>query len=252
MARPTPPVSAMALQPALRQGLQALGLSLDDRQVAQLLDYLALLDKWGRVYNLTAVRDPAAMLTHHLLDSLAVVQPLLRVHPGPGRLLDVGSGAGLPGVVVAICCPDWAVDCVDAVAKKAAFVQQVALTLGLPRLRGLHARAESLPGPYPVVSARAFASLADLVRVSATALAPGGVWMAMKGQYPQAELDELAQLSGLSAQPAPAQPTRAPVLAPALPCRPEVFHVEPLTVPGLDAERCLVWMRCAGGAKALT
>ncbi|MBU3738911.1 MAG: 16S rRNA (guanine(527)-N(7))-methyltransferase RsmG, partial [Rhodoferax sp.] len=241
-----------ALQPALRQGLQALGLSLEDRQVGQLLDYLALLDKWGRVYNLTAVRDPAAMLTHHLLDSLSVVQPLLRVHPAPGRLLDVGSGAGLPGVVVAICCPDWAVDCVDAVAKKAAFVQQVALTLGLPRLRGLHARVESLPGQYPVVSARAFASLADLVRVSASVLAPDGVWMAMKGQHPQVELDELAELSARADLAGPAQSAqsvRGAVSTHALPCHPEVFHVEPLWVPGLDAERCLVWMRRAGGAK---
>lgn len=252
MARPTPPVPVAALQPALRQGLQALGLNLDDRQVGQLLDYLSLLDKWGRVYNLTAVRDPAAMLTHHLLDSLSVVQPLLRVHPTPGRLLDVGSGAGLPGVVVAICCPDWAVDCVDAVAKKAAFVQQVALTLGLPRLRGLHARVESLSGSYPVVSARAFASLADLVRVSASVLAPGGVWMAMKGQHPQAELDELVELTRSTDRTGPARPARGAVSTHGLPCHPEVFHVEPLRVPGLEAERCLVWMRRAGDAEALT
>ena len=113
----------------LRAGLLALQLELTDQQVGQLLDYLALIGKWTKVYNLTAVRDPAEMMTHHLLDSLAAIPPLLRYLQGAGleqgsRLLDVGSGAGLPGVVVAICCPGVAVTCVDTVAKKAAFIKQ--------------------------------------------------------------------------------------------------------------------------------
>ena len=214
-----------ALEAQLRAGLQALALALDDVQVAMLLDYLALIQKWTRVYNLTAVRDPQEMLTHHLLDSLAAVRPLRLQLEALGRdetarVLDVGAGAGLPGVVLAICCPSLAVHCVDTVAKKAAFVQQVAVSLKLPHLRGLHARVESLTEPYDVVWSRAFASLSDCTQWSAGALAPHGVWMAMKGKHPQSEL--LALDPGV-----------------------QVFHVEPLQVPGLDAERCLVWMRLA-------
>jgi 16S rRNA (guanine527-N7)-methyltransferase len=214
-----------ALEPQLRAGLQALDLALDDAQVAALLDYVDLIQKWTRVYNLTAVRDPQDMLTHHLLDSLAVVRPLRQQlatlgRDGSVRVLDVGAGAGLPGVVLAICCPDMTVHCVDTVAKKAAFVQQVAVSLKLPQLRGIHARVESLTEPYDVVCSRAFASLADFTQWSVAALAPTGVWMAMKGKHPQAEL--------LALDPAV-----------------QVFHVEPLQVPGLDAERCLVWMRRA-------
>ena len=216
-----------ALEPGLRQGLAALELELDDAQVGRLLDYLELIQKWTKVYNLTAVRDPAEMLTHHLLDSLAVIRPLRRqvaqraVPAGEAsavRLLDVGSGAGLPGIVIAICCPDITVHCVDTVAKKAAFIQQVAVSLRLPNLRGVHARVESLAEPYDVVSSRAFASLADFTHWSGAALAGQGVWMAMKGKHPD---DEVA----------------------ALPAGVEVFHVEQLLVPGLDAERCIVWMR---------
>jgi len=127
------------LEAPLRRGLADLALALDDRQVQQLLDYLALLAKWGRVYNLTARLEPGEMLTHHLLDGLAVVDPLRR-QCGSGPLKAAwmfGSGAGLPGVVLAICGPEWQVDCVDAVAKKAAFVQQVAVGL---RLRDLRSR----------------------------------------------------------------------------------------------------------------
>lgn len=214
-----------ALEPGLRQGLVALGLMLDDAQVQRLLDYLDLIQKWTKVYNLTAVRDPAEMLTHHLLDSLAAIQPLRRQLQSQGlaapksiRLLDVGSGAGLPGIVIAICCPEIAVHCVDTVAKKAAFIQQVAVSLKLPNLRGLHARVESLTEPYDVVSSRAFASLVDFTNWSGGALAEQGVWMALKGKHPA---DEIA----------------------ALPAGVEVFHVEQLQVPGLGAERCIVWMR---------
>lgn len=218
---------SLDLQTTLKSGVAELGLDLSEAQITQLLDYLALIQKWTKVYNLTAVRDPAEMLTHHLLDSLAVIHPLrqqLAGRPpadGSGfRLLDVGSGAGLPGVVIAICCPDIAVSCVDTVAKKATFIQQAAITLKLPNLKGLHARVENLDDHFDVVSSRAFASLVDFTNWSRSALAPAGVWMAMKGKSP---VDELA----------------------ALPADVAVFHVEQLLVPGLDAERCIVWMRLA-------
>ena len=210
---------SMNLEAGLRSGAQALGLGLSDAQIQHLLDYMALIQKWTKVYNLTAVRDPAEMLTHHLLDSLTAVAPLARhTHGQPVRVLDVGSGGGLPGVVLAICMPELNVTCVDTVAKKAAFVQQVAVSLKLSNLRGLHARVESLTEPYQVICSRAFASLPDFVTWSRSALAEGGVWMAMKGKHPQAEID-------------------------ALPADVQVFHVEPLTVPGLAVERCMVWMK---------
>lgn len=211
-----------------------LGISLLPTQLDQLLAYLDLIQKWNKVYNLTAVRDPADMLTHHLLDSLAVIAPLRReliaMAPRQGdsdapklgdkafRLLDVGSGAGLPGIVIAICCPEVSVECVDTVAKKAAFINQVAVVLKLPNLRSIHARVENLTEQYDVISSRAFASLPDFTTWSGGALKDGGVWLAMKGQHPQPEIDAL----------------KADVA---------VFHVEQLTVPGLDAERCIVWMR---------
>ncbi|HUD34707.1 MAG TPA: 16S rRNA (guanine(527)-N(7))-methyltransferase RsmG [Variovorax sp.] len=214
----------------LREGARALGIELTDRQCERLMAYGALILKWNKVYNLTALRDPALVLTHHLLDSLSVVVPLQRqkpAHTGQGigakmQLLDVGAGAGLPGVVIAILRDDIHVTCLDAVAKKAAFVQQVAVELALPNLRGLHARVETLTGGYDIVSCRAFASLGDFYEGSRQLLAPGAVWMAMKGKMPD---DELAQLPGDV----------------------DVFHVEQLHVPGLDAERCLVWARAKGG-----
>jgi 16S rRNA (guanine527-N7)-methyltransferase len=214
-----------SLEVALRRGVGVLELELSDAQISALLDYIALIQKWTRVYNLTAVRDPEEMLTHHVLDSLAVVAPLRRQLHSMGleesiRLLDVGAGAGLPGVVLAICCPTMVVHCVDTVAKKAAFIQQASVSLKLPLLRGIHARVESLTEPYAVVASRAFASLADFTLWSKGALAEQGVWMAMKGKNPEAEVAQL-------------------------PAEVAVFHVEPLVVPGLDAERCLVWMRKA-------
>jgi 16S rRNA (guanine527-N7)-methyltransferase len=166
------------------------------------------------------------MMTHHLLDSLAAVPPLRRhvaVLEGEShravRLLDVGSGGGLPGVVFAICCPHVDVNCVDTVGKKAAFIQQAAVALKLRNLHGVHARVETLATPFDVISCRAFASLPDFVTWSRAALAaPHGVWLAMKGKHPE---DEIA----------------------ALPAEVSVFHVEQLTVPGLDAERCIIWMK---------
>lgn len=255
MSDPTFDPSQHAAGMTLMRGLTELGLSLDASQIAQLQDYLRLIQKWNQVYNLTAVRNPDEMLTHHLLDSLSVIAPLRRhlaerkagwVHqaralteaqpplpgavsalkadalgerqPGPlCRLLDVGSGAGLPGVVMAICCPEVAVSCVDTVGKKAAFIQQAALSLKLPNLVGIHARVEHLSTGFDVITSRAFASLKDFTQWSQAALADGGVWMAMKGKHPA---DEIAQLRGT-----------------------DVFHVEQLHVPGLNAERCLLWLR---------
>ena len=214
------------LPQALTRAANQLGLALTDPQIQALLDYQALITKWNKVYNLTAVRDPAEMLTHHLLDSLAVIAPLLKHTQGKAaRVLDVGSGAGLPGTVLAIMCPQLDVTCVDTVAKKAAFIQNTALTLKLPNLRGVHARVEEMQTePFDVVTSRAFSSLVDFVTLTKFHVKqpegekPGGVWMAMKGKHPA---DELA----------------------ALPKDVDVFHVEPLQVPGLGAERCLVWMR---------
>ncbi len=227
----SPPSSHAPSHATLVSAGSALGLALTPQQTQQLLDYLALIAKWTRVYNLTAVRDPGEMLTHHVLDSLAVVQPLQRQlseaassegqplqAKAPTRLLDVGSGAGLPGVVIAICCPGITVHCVDAVGKKAAFINQVAATLKLPNLRGFHARVEQLTDTYDVVCSRAFAALPDFTTWSAAALAKGGVWMAMKGKHPT---DEIV----------------------ALPSSVSVFHVEQLMVPGLDAQRCIVWLQ---------
>lgn len=209
----------------LRAGLAELHLSLSNAQVQGLLDYQNLIGKWNKVYNLTAVRDPAEMLTHHLLDSLAAVAPLQKHLQDRGltnaRVLDVGAGAGLPGVVLAICCPTLAVTCVDTVGKKAAFIKHVALALGLPNLMGLHARVETITQPFDVICSRAFASLADFTGWSQAALAPGGAWMALKGKHPA---EELAML----------------------PPNVAMFHVEPLTVPGLAAERCIIWLQKAG------
>lgn len=195
-----------------------LGLAPSPAQAHSLDLFMALLARWNRVYNLTAVREPGAMRTQHLADCLAVIPPLAR-HGTAGRLLDVGSGGGLPGVVIATMLPGYDVTCVDTVGKKAAFVRQVAGDLALKNLHAVHARVEELrTPPFDVVTSRAFASLADLVTLSRPLLADGGVWLAMKGQRPDAEIG-------------------------ALPAEVEVFHVEPLQVPQLDAQRCLVWMR---------
>ncbi|MFG6458957.1 16S rRNA (guanine(527)-N(7))-methyltransferase RsmG [Roseateles sp. BYS96W] len=208
----------MILAERLAQDIASLGLNLSSHQQEQLLAYLALLQKWNKVYNLTALRDPAQMLSHHLVDSLSALPPLLR-HGAPARLMDVGAGGGLPGVVIAICCPDTDVSCVDAVAKKATFIQQVAAELKLPNLHGVHSRVEQLDTKsFGVITSRAFASLLDFTTLTRQHLAEGAVWMAMKGQHPA---DEIA----------------------ALPAAVEVFHVEQLAVPGLDAQRCIVWMR---------
>jgi 16S rRNA (guanine527-N7)-methyltransferase len=212
---------SLTLAHDLASGIAALGLSVDGPAQQQLLDYMALIQKWNKVYNLTALRDPQEILSHHVLDSLSAIAPLMRETRLFGEafsFLDVGSGGGLPGVVIAICCPNVSVTCVDAVSKKAAFVQQVAASLRLGNLKGVHARVETLAGPFDVIGSRAFASLPDFVSWSASALAPNGIWMAMKGKLPEEEIASL-------------------------PPSAQVFHVEQLHVPGLNAERCMVWMK---------
>ena len=195
-----------------------LGLQLSTEQAKHLLRYLGMLERWNSIYNLTAVRSREGMWTQHLADCLAVISPL-RKQISSGRVLDVGSGGGLPGVVVATCLPQVEVSCVDAVGKKAAFVRQAAGELGLTNLFSIHGRVEAMqPPPFEVIISRAFGSLAHFAALTRGALAPGGLWLAMKGKTPD---DELA----------------------ALPATVEVFHVEQLKVPGLNASRCLVWMR---------
>ncbi|MBH9551929.1 16S rRNA (guanine(527)-N(7))-methyltransferase RsmG [Inhella gelatinilytica] len=211
----------MNLHHDLHQATTTLQLGLDAAREQQLLDYLALLAKWTKVYNLTAVRTPESMLTLHLVDSLAALPALMRQTQGqPTRVLDVGSGGGLPGIAFAIAAPEQLrITCVDTVEKKVRFIAQVGAELGLKNLRAEHARVEQLQAePFPVITSRAFASLVDFVQLTRHLLAPGGVWMALKGQHPA---DEIA----------------------ALPADVEVFHVEQLNVPGLDAQRCIVWMR---------
>ena len=212
----------------LSKGLAELGLDLSEPQQEQLLSYIALIERWNRVYNLTALREQEAMLTHHLLDCLAIL-PQLRAQVaqmgGTPQILDVGSGAGLPGLVLAICEPNWRIDCVDTVAKKAAFMQQTAASLGLQHAKIHHARVEELAqkqaARYSIICSRAFSSLADFVQLTKSSLQEQGLWLAMKGRAPEAE--ELEALKGQAV----------------------AERVEAIVVPGLDAQRCLVWLRPA-------
>lgn len=203
----------------LEEGALVLGVQLTTGVRQRLLDYLDLIARWNRIYNLTAVRDPNEMLVQHVLDSLAVVAPLRRRVAEGSTVLDVGSGAGLPGVVLAIAFPGLKISCVDAVDKKASFLRQVAAELELQNLEALHARVESLaPRRWDLITSRAFASLNRFCALTQPVLAHGGVWMAMKGRRPVEEIEALTSAIN-------------------------VFHVEPLQIPGLEAERCLVWMR---------
>ncbi len=207
----------MSAASALAEGLAALGLSLDARAQQRLLAYLALVEKWNRVYSLTAVRDTDRMVPQHLLDSLAVV-PHLRGE----SLLDVGSGAGLPGLPLAVARPAMTVTLLEASHKKSAFLKQAAIELALPNLEVVHARVEAWEAPraYDVVISRAFSDLAEFAALAGRHVAPGGMLAAMKGVYPYEELGQL---------PSPYRMTAA----------------VPLQVPGLAAERHLVLMERA-------
>jgi 16S rRNA (guanine527-N7)-methyltransferase len=201
----------MNLADRLRAGLAAMQLDLDSSVQARLLAYLNLLAKWNKTYNLTAIHEPERMLTHHLLDSLAVLN-FVRA----GRLLDVGSGAGLPGIPIALARPETRVTMLDASHKKAAFMQQAIIELGLKNAEALHARVEDLKpeAPFGQIVSRAFSDLSEFVRLSGHLLAPGGELLAMKGLYPN---EEIAQLKG---------------------ARLKADHA--LHVPELDAERHLI------------
>lgn len=215
----------------LEQLAPKLGLSLGTEQQERLLAYLGLIQRWTTVYNLTAVRNADEMFTHHLLDCLAVVEPLRRGLASISRpdVLDVGSGAGLPGAILAILNPDWQVSCVDAVAKKATFIRQVAAELGLPNLHGVHGRVEAKSTfgsrRFDLITSRAFASLKDFTDLTQPLLAERGCWAAMKAKLSDAERSELS----------------ADIT---------MFHVEQLDVPELDATRCLVWMKPANETPA--
>ena len=178
----------MTVAEQLASGIRQMGMDVSEQAQHQLLQYLALLQKWNKVYNLTAVRDPKEMVTLHLLDSLSV----LPYAKGP-RLLDVGSGAGLPGIVLAICCPDLQVTTIDTVQKKAIFMRQVKGELGLENLSVVHARVEEYrPNqPYDQVISRAFSEIALLMQLTHHLIAKGGEWLAMKGLVPTQELAAL-------------------------------------------------------------
>lgn len=209
-----------SLRPSLRQAIVQLGLDVSDAQIDTLLGYLALLQRWNAHYNLTAVRDAAQMLTQHLADCLAVIGPMRAQLPvGAPRLLDVGSGGGLPGVVIAALNPTIAVTCVDTIGKKTAFIRQVAAELGIRNLVAVQSRVEDMEvTPFDMITSRAFASLHDFTALTRLHMAENGTWMAMKGKL---QSEEIA----------------------ALPRSISVFHVEQLVVPGTDASRCIVWMR---------
>lgn len=197
----------------LRDGIAAMGMDIPAETQARLLDYLELMDKWNQAYNLTAIRNPLEMVDKHLLDSLSLLP-----HVADGALLDVGAGAGLPGLVLAIVKPGLEVTTVDAVAKKVRFMEHAIRTLKLPNARALHTRIEELDGRYGQITSRAFASLEDFLNLTRHLLAPGGHWLAMKGQIPH---DELA----------------------ALPAWAAVLETPPLHAPAALGERHLIVLR---------
>ena len=198
---------------ALAAGLADLGITLPDEAQRKLLAFRDLLLKWNKTYNLTALRDPEQAISHHLLDSLSILP-----HVGSGPLLDVGSGGGLPGIPLAIARPELSVGLVDTVQKKATFLQQASIELDLKNVAVHHARVEEMQGQYAQISSRAFAEIALFVALTRHLLAPGGRWLAMKGQRPDDELK-------------------------ALPDDIAVEAIVPLDVPGLAAERHLIILR---------
>ena len=209
-----------SLEASLQQGAQTLGITLDQQQQQQLLAYLSLLAKWNKVYNLTSIREPAQMMTHHLLDSLAVVPAFAAAD----NVLDVGAGGGLPGMILAIWAgkarPAMRVSMIDTVHKKTAFLTQVKAELGLSNVSIHTARVEQLQvaQKFDVITSRAFAELADFINWSAHLLTDDGQFIALKGVRPD---EEIARL----------------------PAGWEVSEIRPLAVPGLDAERHLIFIK---------
>jgi 16S rRNA (guanine527-N7)-methyltransferase len=212
------PATDAELAQALATGSARLGVPQSRFPIDRFVAYLRFVERWNATYNLTAVRDPRDMVAHHILDCLAAAEALRRrLGPGPGeRVLDVGSGAGLPGIVLAATCPETNVVCIDSVGKKAAFITQAAAMLGLDNVTTLHARVEAIRDRrFDVITSRAFAALSDFVRLTRPLLAPGGTWMALKGEP---SVQELAALGGFP------------------------YVVERLTIPTLEARRCVVWI----------
>jgi len=210
--------AAMSVDESLAAGVHALGVVLPEGAPARLAAFLALLAKWNKTYNLTAIREPERMVTHHLLDALAVVPQL--PDRAALRVLDVGAGGGVPGVPLAIARPDWTVVLVDSNRKKATFVAQAAIELALFNVTAVASRVEDYApdAAFDVVISRAFADLRTFAATSARHLAPGGVLVAMKGVHPQEEIAELPDSIAVIATPS-------------------------LTVPGLDAARHLIVMQ---------
>lgn len=202
-----------ALKIQLESGIKSLNIVLDKPKINQLVEYIFLLEKWNKVYNLTAIRNINQMMTHHLLDSLSIVPWIT----GCSRILDVGSGAGLPGLVIAVSCPDMIVEMVDTVSKKTAFIRQAAIELGLNNVKVHTGRVESLSmtGTFDGIVSRAFSSLSDFVASSSYLLAGKGHLYAMKGLIPEDEISNLDRQWTIT-------------------------EIVPLAVPGLDAQRHLV------------
>lgn len=197
----------------LRAGLSTLELELDEPTIEALLDYVALLVRWNATYNLTAVRDADAMISRHLLDSLAILP-----HVRGQSLADLGTGAGLPGIPLALARRDLSVHLVDSNGKKTRFLREVVRRLKLERARVVEGRVEAVEGTFDCITARAFATLADMLAWGGRLLAPQGRWLALKGRFPQDELDAVP--SGFA-----------------------IEAVHRLDVPGIDAERHLVILR---------
>lgn len=209
----------MSQQAILEAGLGEAGIALPAEVRQKLLDYLALIQKWNKVHNLTAVRDPDEMVTLHLLDSLSVLP-----HIKATRLLDVGSGAGLPGIPLALCLPELQVTVMDSSHKKASFMRQAKAELGIPNLEVVCGRVEDYKPDqlFDIVISRAFSDLNQFVTLTGHLGTAGAQWLAMKGVHPY---DELAQLNAIPAQLVP--------------------EVIPLKVPGLQAQRHLVFLKAA-------
>jgi 16S rRNA (guanine527-N7)-methyltransferase len=220
--------SGTNFQARIQQACQNIGITTDAQATEKLQAYIDQLQRWNKTYNLTALRDPQQMLIQHIFDSLSIVPHIVQIlyknTVFPVKIVDVGSGAGLPGVVLAICNSQWEVTCIDAVEKKMAFVRQMAGALTLPNLHALHQRVETIaPMQAHIVVSRAFASLKDFAQLAGEHVAPTGTLLAMKGQHPEAEIDELHNTT----------PWR-------------VDRIESLNVPELTAQRCLVWMHRQG------
>lgn len=209
----------MTLESQLLEGAKQMGVTLSHQACSQLMDYLALLQKWNKVYNLSAIREPEDMLIKHLLDSLAVVPYIAQA--APKTLIDVGTGGGLPGIPLAIVFPDMSVSLLDSNQKKTRFLVQAKAQLGLANVQVLHTRVEDHNVQYQAVISRAFTALDKFLFLTQRLLTDDGVWWAMKSQSLPEEMK-------------------------ALPNWVEVKHIYELSIPGLVAERCLVTMQKRG------